>query len=214
MDPISIAAAAIQVLDKVKEQLDECHETISEAADLKKAIELFECTIMMVPNKQEQSTNEGKYGSSIKIPEEGDDENGEEEEEEDIIELAQEVGTGVETAKGVLSTLSTCLSREHTAKIAPVANVAANVTSVYLAAVNSTPAAILSSLFQITEDGEPVFSSRPPPATTLQNLKMEMKDGFRVHSDLDVMLVGMAFIIRFVCMCGAHSDVDALTYVQ
>jgi hypothetical protein len=48
MDPIAICGSALNVLNKIKEQLKECEAAFENAAELNAMLEIFEVTIMMV----------------------------------------------------------------------------------------------------------------------------------------------------------------------
>ena len=59
MDPIAICGSALNVLNKIKEQLKECEAAFEAAAELNAMLEIFEVTIMMV------SKCEGWMGSQL-----------------------------------------------------------------------------------------------------------------------------------------------------
>jgi hypothetical protein len=62
--------------------------------------------------------------------------------------------------------------------------------------IEESPIGLITELFQIGKDGSPIFSDGPSPAETMRALKEKKVMGIRVHSDLEVMFTGMAFIIR------------------
>jgi hypothetical protein len=60
-----------------------------------------------------------------------------------------------------------------------------------------SPLGLATELFQIGKNGTPIFSSSgPSPAETMRQMKEKKVMGIRVHSDLEVMFTGMAYIIR------------------
>jgi hypothetical protein len=65
-----------------------------------------------------------------------------------------------------------------------------------LGMIEESPLGLVTELFQIGKNGTPIFSSGPSPAETMRALKEKKVMGIRVHSDLEVMFTGMAFIIR------------------
>lgn len=67
-----------------------------------------------------------------------------------------------------------------------------------MSAVGDSPLGVLEELFQVGKNGTPIFSNGPSPAETLRTMKEKTVRGIRVHSDLEVMFSGMAFIIRLV----------------
>jgi hypothetical protein len=62
--------------------------------------------------------------------------------------------------------------------------------------VEESPLGLVTDLFQIGKNGTPIFSSGPSPAETMRDMREKKVRGIRVHSDLEVMFTGMAFIIR------------------
>jgi hypothetical protein len=55
MDPIAICGSALNVLNKIKEQLKECEAAFEAAAELNAMLEVFEVTMMMVSAARERS---------------------------------------------------------------------------------------------------------------------------------------------------------------
>ena len=53
MDPIAICGSALNVLNKIKEQLKECEAAFEAAAELNAMLEVFEVTIMMVSERSD-----------------------------------------------------------------------------------------------------------------------------------------------------------------
>jgi len=51
MDPIAMTKSALGILAQFKAQIDEANDTIEEARQLKKYIDVLEVTIMMIPSK-------------------------------------------------------------------------------------------------------------------------------------------------------------------
>ena len=65
-----------------------------------------------------------------------------------------------------------------------------------MGAIEESPLGLVTELFQIGKNGTPIFNSGPSPAETMRAMKQKKEMGVRVHSDLQVMFTGMAFIIR------------------
>lgn len=63
--------------------------------------------------------------------------------------------------------------------------------------LEESPLGLATNLFQVGNKVTPIFKAGPSPAETMRAMKEKKEMGIRVHSDLEVMFTGMAFIIRW-----------------
>lgn len=173
MDPIAIAGSAINVLNAVKEQLQRCENIIGEAGELRKALQMFEVTILMIPNRSKEEDTAETENEQLTI----------EQRSKEAPELmSPDLNMTINPLARVTKEYGTELTKFGVGK---------GVSAV----LEHTPFGLLHDLFKIGENGEPIFDEAPAPAETLRDMKLVYKNGLRVHSDLDVMFVGMAFVI-------------------
>lgn len=183
MDPISMVGSAINVLNKVKEELEKCEAAFAAAAELNKSIEIFEVTIMMIPNRAADapSSESEQTTSRLSHPDQA-------------MELASSQFNSVEAIDCVnpMNSMRSGIA-EYGTELTKFTGDA--VMNAGMQAVENTPVQLVLDLFRIGKDGEPIFNDGPSPAETLRDMKALKQNGIRVHSDLEVMFAGMAFII-------------------
>lgn len=164
MDPIAIASSALKILNQVKEQLRECEEAFAQAREFNKAIQIFEVTINMIPNKAASDSTQS----------------------ESALQPNENIAINTGGIQGTVMEYGVEMGRFASEKTAEALSSAAE----------NTPIGLMVDLFKIGENGEPIFDEGPSPAETLRDMKLKVENGLRVHSDLDVMFMGMGFIIR------------------